>query len=360
MGFLLMNHKLKCLTLLSVIFWNITFSQQKEDDSSQDNSKKIQVIPYVSYDRTYEFMLGAVPMVMYNVNKNDTISPASLSGLMGIYTTNKTWFTAFFSKLYLKEDQWRILFGAGFGNMNSQFLASAGSHHFTDIQTGADFLKLEIKRKIFSEVYLGGSYIYTKFDNEYKFDTPVEEEVTLNGLGLGLLWDKRNDVYYPNKGIKSTLNYLNYPTFLGNESQSNEINFELNKFLAMRSDKDVLALRMYTVFGLGDVPFNNLAVMGGRGSDLRGYTQGEYRGKQMLAIQGEYRYNFPNNMGLVGFAGLGSIFQSNISQNDGVLLPSVGLGYRYMAFPENKMNVGLDFAAGKDDWGIYFRIGESF
>ena len=36
----------------------------------------------------------------------------------------------------------------------------------------------------------------------------------------------------------------------------------------MRSDKDVLALRMYTVFGLGDVPFNNLAVMGGRGSDL--------------------------------------------------------------------------------------------
>ena len=24
------------------------------------------------------------------------------------------------------------------------------------------------------------------------------------------------------------------------------------------------------------------------------------------------------------------------------------------------MNVGMDVAAGKDDWGIYFRIGESF
>jgi hypothetical protein len=35
-------------------------------------------------------MLGVVPMVIYNVDKNDTISPASLSGLMGIYTTNKT------------------------------------------------------------------------------------------------------------------------------------------------------------------------------------------------------------------------------------------------------------------------------
>ena len=254
-------------------------------------------------------MLGVVPMVMYNVDKNDTISPASLSGLMGIYTTNKTWFTAFFKTIF-KRRSMAHSFWSRFWQYEFTVSGWCGSHHFTDIQTGADFLKLEVKRKIFSEVYLGGSYIYTKFDNEYKFDTPVEEEVTLNGLGLALLWDKRNDVYYANnKGIKSNLNYLNYPTFLGNESQSNEINFELNKFLAMRSDKDVLALRMYTVFGLGDVPFNNLAVMGGRGSDLRGYTQGEYRGKQMLAVQGEYRYNFPNNMGLVGFAGLGSIFQ---------------------------------------------------
>jgi len=24
------------------------------------------------------------------------------------------------------------------------------------------------------------------------------------------------------------------------------------------------------------------------------------------------------------------------------------------------MNVGMDFAVGKDDWGLYFRIGEAF
>ena len=26
----------------------------------------------------------------------------------------------------------------------------------------------------------------------------------------------------------------------------------------------------------------------------------------------------------------------------------------------DQVNAGLDIAAGKDDWGIYFRIGESF
>ena len=41
-------------------------------------------------------------------------------------------------------------------------------------------------------------------------------------------------------------------------------------------------------------------------------------------------------MGLVGFAGLGSIFESNISQNDGVLLPSVGVGIGTWLFQKIK------------------------
>ncbi|WP_310377703.1 hypothetical protein [Flavobacterium sp.] len=43
-----------------------------------------------------------------------------------------------------------------------------------------------------------------------------------------------------------------------------------------------------------------------------------------------------------------------------VLLPSIGAGIRYLAIPKQRMNVGFDTALGKDDWGIYFRIGEVF
>jgi hypothetical protein len=31
-----------------------------------------------------------------------------------------------------------------------------------------------------------------------------------------------------------------------------------------------------------------------------------------------------------------------------------------MAIPSSKISVGIDVAAGKDDWGVYFRIGEAF
>jgi hypothetical protein len=358
-----MKTKLTRLLLIAIIILSnnqLSFSQEKIEKKKEEKSFNFVPVPYVSYNRTYEFMFGAVPMVMYNVNKKDTISPQSLSGVMGVYTTNKTWFSAFFTKLYLNEDKWRILFGAGLGNMNSQFLQSAGTDQFTNVQTGADFLKLEVKRKIAKGVYVGGSYIYTKFDNEYKYENPVKEEVTLNGLGLVLLWDKRDDVYNPKKGHKINLNFTSYPSFMGNDDESNEVNMEYNKFFAKRNNKDVWAFRAYGAFGLGDVPFNNLVVMGGRGADLRGYSQGEYRGKQLLAAQTEYRYKLSDNMGLVGFVGAGTIFESNIDSNNGKFLPSIGAGYRFMAFPKNKMNVGIDVAAGKNDWGMYFRIGESF
>jgi len=41
-------------------------------------------------------------------------------------------------------------------------------------------------------------------------------------------------------------------------------------------------------------------------------------------------------------------------------LPGGGVGIRYMAIPKERINVGMDFVLGKDDWGIYFRIEESF
>lgn len=295
---------------------------------------------------------------MYKANKKDTISPESISGLMGIYTTNKTWFALAFSKLYLNEDRWRVTLAAGLGNANSQFLSSGTTSNFIDYQTGADFLKLEIQRKILEDVYLGANYTYTKFNNEFAFDTPVTEEVQLNGLGFVFLRDKRNDVYYPTKGSELNFDYTLYPSFMGNDEASSKIEIQYNHFITSKRSGDVIALRGYRGFGLGDVPFNNLLVV--EGTDLRGYSLGEYRGKQLLAVQGEYRYNFKNDMGLVGFAGVGTIYGSDNESYNGNVLPSIGVGYRYTAFPENKMNVGVDIAAGKSDWGIYFRIGEAF
>ncbi len=65
-------------------------------------------------------------------------------------------------------------------------------------------------------------------------------------------------------------------------------------------------------------------------------------------------------IGFVGLAGVATIF-SGINENDnGKILPGIGTGFRYNVFPKNHMNIGMDVAVGLDDWGLYFKIGESF
>jgi outer membrane translocation and assembly module TamA len=110
--------------------------------------------------------------------------------------------------------------------------------------------------------------------------------------------------------------------------------------------------------GLGELDFNQQFIV--KDKDIRGYTQGGYRGNYLLSLQGEYRWNFHPRWGAVGFAGVATVFKAINESDNGKLLPGIGSGIRFRAFPETNFSVGLDVAAGIDDWGIYFQIGEAF
>ena len=70
-------------------------------------------------------------------------------------------------------------------------------------------------------------------------------------------------------------------------------------------------------------------------------------------------FGFKRRFGTVGFFVLTAI-ESFSNLDKAPFLPGGGVGIRYMAIPKERINVGMDFVPGKDDWGIYFRIVESF
>ena len=55
-----------------------------------------------------------------------------------------------------------------------------------------------------------------------------------------------------------------------------------------------------------------------------------------------------------------AVFDAVNEDQNGQILPGVGAGIRFIVSEETHMNVGMDIAVGKGDWGLYFRIGESF
>jgi hypothetical protein len=318
---------------------------------------KFMPIPYINYNRSIGLSLGALPMAMFNPVKEDTISPSSIAALLGMYSTNDTWFVMGFSALFLDEDNWRIIAAGGLGSVNFQFYLDNPIDMWVPYNTQATFGFGQVQRRVYDKFYVGLSYIYTELKTSTETFSDTSSTI-LRGLGFSLSMDRRKNFYYPRGGFHTTIKYFTYPEAFSNEFVSNKIEIEYNHYFPYRSDQDVLAGRFYAGLGIGDLEFNQQFIVGQK--DIRGYTQGEYRGNYKVAIQGEYRWNFHKRWGAVGFLGFATVFESINKEHDGEILPGIGAGIRFTAFTENHMNVGLDIAAGQNDWGIYFRIGEVF
>lgn len=356
---------------------SILFAQEISSEAEKQELEKISYwkrhnakfapVPYINYDRTLEFTFGALPLVMYNLSEKDTISPQSITGGLLMYATNKSWFGMVFNRTYFNEDKYRATLAGGLGVTYYQFFMSEPFNlGYIDYNVDIVFLFAELQRKVIGNLYAGLNYKYAKLETVIpEFESQdgeiipeMEETEVLNGLGAILSYDDRDDVYYPYNGLISNLKYSTFPGFMGNDLVSKKVDFDYNHFVAFRKKKDVLAARFFGGAGIGELSFNQQFVVGGE--DVRGYSQGKYRGEQIIALQAEYRWNPYEKIGFVGFVGSAMVFNGMNSEDNGILLPSLGAGFRYTVFPDNHMNVGMDFAAGKDDWGIYFRIGESF
>ncbi len=316
-------------------------------------------IPYINFSRSIGFAFGGLPMAMFNLSKQDTLSPSSIAGLLGLYTTNKTWFVMGFSRFYLDKDNWRITAAAGLGSVNFQFYLEPPFSEIIGFNTQADFFYLGVQRRIVGRLYGGVSYTFYHFDTRFDIESDTSRNsINLHAIGLDVYLDLRDNVYYPAKGMLSEIDFNSYPGFLGNDFVSNKIELSHNHYFPIRQEKDVLGARFYGGFGVGDLAFEQQLIVGR--SDIRGYTQGEFRGDQLLALQGEYRWNFHPRFGAVVFFGLATVFGSFNESQNGTILPGGGAGFRFTAFQDSHLNVGLDLALGRNDWGFYFRIGEAF
>jgi outer membrane protein assembly factor BamA len=320
-------------------------------------------MPMINYNRTQGIIVGAMTQVYYKVNKSDTISPASSTGIIGIYTAEKTWVVGINQQLFLKQDKWRMRMQLVKGNTNYQYFngdADDNSGQFEDYSNDIVMITGQVQRKIWRRIYAGlyGEYNDTK--TYFNAHNDSLDERNLSNVGYVISNDGRNDVQFPTKGIFVNFKNQFYREWTG--SDNNFIRYQLNYnqfFDLLKDQRHILVARVNMEVATGNVPFQGQAIVGR--DDLRGYSQGKYRGNQVYALQSEYRWMFNNSrFGMVGFAGVASAVEtfSDIFKSD--LLPGVGAGLRFKLIPSLKINIGVDAGFGKDDYSVTFRIGEAF
>ncbi len=346
-----------------LIFSNISLIAQTKNDSV----KRINyaAIPMLNYNPSFGFSLGAMANAYYRMNIGDTISPSSSTGVFGTYTSNKSYFAAVFQKFYLQQDRWRITLAAGAGNLNFQYWQDlpVAAGQFIDFSTEATFAMAKIERKVYKKLYAGVHGTYTMAKTEFDVpdffpDSLRFDERNMNNLGYLLNYDLRDHHMNPYSGYNISFKATYYRKWMNSSNDFNNLELVYNHYYQIKNERNILVTHIKATISTGDVPFQAQNVVGG--DDIRGYSAGKYRNNQVYTIQTEYRWRFDKKMGMVGFFGLASAVDNvkNITFNE--LLPGVGLGFRYLMIPKERINIGIDIAKGKDDWGLYFRIGESF
>lgn len=352
--------------------------QEKKLDTVFDTSSKtFLILPLVINNPTFKTGFGVMPMYFFKFNKEDSISPPSLLSVVGLYSTNKSYVFFPSARLFWDNDKNRATIFGGPMRTNNDFVydQEEGDDIRLVYSELRNFITFEYSRKIVGDFYLGALYLGTK--TSYKFDQGTDEqnEFTkdffeengisdnfVSSIGLNVSFDNRDYVYYPTKGLTFSIRPKLNREWLGSDNDYVDTDFNASYFLPL-SVKGILAFGLAGGIATGDVPFDGYQTYGSR-NNLRGYPGGKYRGKNMVALQAEYRRNIYNRWGAVAFAGTGSVWGNEDNGEESFersWLPSLGIGARYMVSYDKRINIRLDYAIGVDgNQGLYFGIMEAF
>jgi outer membrane protein assembly factor BamA len=363
--------KLLLLICIASLLQSFLFAQQSDSTvTSTENSDSTELsfwdkhdvnfaaVPMVNYDPAFQWNFAALVNVFFKVSPADTISPLSMGGAIVGYTTNKTWYWAIYTKLYMDEDNYRVTLGYGDASVNFQYYEDMVGG-FIDFNSLHKFFLMEGQRRVFRRWYLGARYVYLKTKTKFDIEGEAGEPGTTNMSNIGFVvsHDTRDFIYNPYNGDYMNFKTAHYRDAWGSDYKFDDYQFDFTKFFNIDTTR-VIAGRFAAFVATGDVPFEGQHVV--QRDDIRGYTDGKHRANQVYDIQAEYRWNFYGKWGMVAFGGIATAVNSLNEISFNGLLPAVGVGIRYMAIPSEKINIGIDIAKGKDDWGLYFRIGETF
>lgn len=355
------------LSIAAAAWCNAVFAEgaQPEKQSDTDESKKFVAAPLIFSAPAFGNGFGAMGLYFYKPKSAGDKSPPSTVTMVGAYSDTDSYFLGIFNQGHLYDDHWRPKFGYANGKINNNFdIPVLGDVKFS-AEINALFGRLDWRWR--GDTFLGAKAGVV--DVQYKAKNAAAEdyfkfyEVEDNAsgqLGMVVNYDSRDNTRYPHKGALAEADFTVVPEWLGSEQGYYSLALQANGYQQLKPGR-ILALRAYGRFTPEDTPYVGLSTLGQR-SDLRGYTAGEKVAENLISTQAEYRWMFKPKWGVVGFAGVATLYDGGVDNvNSDNIYYSGGVGLRYVLHKENRVNFRVDFAWGEDDdSGYYVSMAEAF
>jgi len=206
-------------------------------------------------------------------------------------------------------------------------------------------------------------YAYSK---HYGFN---ESKYYSSALNVNLISDTRDNMINPYKGHFLMISWRGSMEWLGNKNNASFFSVEWRSFhpLSTRNPRHLMAFWLLGNFSPeGEFPYLILPATAydQRSRSARGYTQGRFRGNNLLYGEAEYRFPISQCSGLWG----GVLFvnattANNPAQSLGLfesVKPGYGVGLRLMVDKKTRTNLAIDFGFGDKSSGFYLAASETF
>jgi outer membrane protein assembly factor BamA len=362
--------------ILFIVFSLFLFSNKikAQKDSTETKKVNFSIYPVFGYQPETKFAFGVISFIVYNNathEGDDFYRPSTISPYI-LYTLNNQIliaidFDSYFKKGYYLDIKPRYYnypdFFFGIGNDNEIEDGETYTNEF--IRLDGRFMKfIDHKWSVGLRFDFQNSKLYDfEEDGELMNGEIFGTEGGLNsGLGPTAQIDTRDNILYPSKGFYARAEIDFYSDIFGGDFNYTHFLIDFRKFISIKNEKNIMAFQAAANFTSGDnIPFFKLQKVGGD-QRLRGIENSRlYLDKQSFWMQAEYRRELFWRLGGVAFAGFGDVAPGLSEFNFNELKYVVGLGGRFQALKDEKLNIRLDAGIGRGgQYAFYLSVKEAF
>jgi len=353
----------------------ITFYPNKravERDSTLYVQKFIAA-PVVTYSPETSLAIGTGAKYLFKFNGSGEETRASNIPMSLKYTLNNQFIFYSGFEVFTNQEKWviegnlifqnypRLFYGLGRNSSQDNEI----EYNYYQFLLEPIFLKQVFTRYLFIGAGVRYNTIFSvKYQDNVALSTdqiPDFDGSTSTGVEAAILYDSRNNILNAENGWYIEATYGIYGKVLGGTTKFQLTRFDLRHFLGLsKRGHDILGFQLLGRFSSADVPFNELALLGGK-DIMRGYREGRFVDRHLIAGQMEYRRSFGDSRwGAVAFLGGGDVATSLSGFKLENIRASYGAGIRFKLDKTENLNLRLDYGIGQDSRYFYFTIAEAF
>ena len=336
------------------------------------------IVPGPTFGSSQKLGFAVLPMVVYNINKSDSISPPSSTAVLFYFDFYGSWVAALKQSIYWNQNKWRAFITIGYGDLQLKFygigqdkaiIPNNDSNYVWSQQKEMDVV-VTCFRKIYKGVYGGLEFRYTQ-SNLQGSDSTSEAILNQSGLPLGkitqavvvptFVWDNRDNIFWSTRGYYASVNFQYSNKIFLNSKDYSVVSGWFNGYhnLMKQNNRLILAWHFYFQSSWGELPYRVYANYC-RGDNATGYTGGKYVNFSELSAQTEIRYDLWKYIALGGYIGTGKIFTTYNVFGQSAWLNFTGLRLYINIIPYRNIRLKLEAAKGRKDYGFYIGIGQGF